>query len=87
MMETGFWPGMVQEIWEQVLSRFINYHSNLIIVLCSVDHTYGTEYGNYAHLKTGNMEMGQTASLLGPELNQVNENGDCFQFWYFLHGR
>ena len=33
------------------------------------------------------MDMGQTAKLRGPELEQVNENGDCFQFWYFLHGR
>jgi hypothetical protein len=53
----------------------------------SVDHTYGSGYGNYVHLKTGDMEMGKTAKLESQEMEQINGDGDCFQFWYFLHGR
>ena len=33
------------------------------------------------------MDLGKTAKLESSELEQVNSEGDCFQFWYYLHDR
>ena len=51
----------------------------------SVDHTYGTGFGNYLHMDGSHMESGQRAILRSPLIQgQVHPDGDCFQFWFFL---
>ena len=49
----------------------------------SADHTYGSEYGNCVHLKTVILDKVQTAELQSSEMDHVNGNGDCFQFFVF----
>ena len=58
-----------------------------ILYITSMDHTYGTGYGNYLHLETGSMEEGKEGRLESKQLTQVNEKGDCFMFWYYLAHR
>ena len=53
----------------------------------SVDHTYGTNYGKYIQAE-GDGQNGDefgTAVLESQTLEQVNSEGDCLQFWYYLH--
>lgn len=79
---------MEQGTWEVVQGdKLSKAYCHLKFPSISMDHTYGSEYGNYVHLKTGSMQSGKIAKLESPELNQINVDGDCFQFWYFLHGR
>ena len=52
----------------------------------SVDHSYGSSWGNYIQLSTGSMEAGSVASVVSPALSPINIQGDCFLFWYFLPG-
>ena len=58
----------------------------ILIFLCSLDHTYGTGFGNYLHMDGSDMQSGQRAILRSPLIDgQVHPEGDCFQFWFFLH--
>ena len=51
-----------------------------------MDHTYGTGFGNYLHMDGSDMQSGQRAILRSPLIDgQVHPDGDCFQFWFFLH--
>ena len=52
-----------------------------------LDHTYGSQWGNYLHLATGKMMQQEAAEIISPTLEIANEEGICFQFWYFLNGR
>ena len=51
----------------------------------STDHTYGTALGKYLHLPTGKMDYNTKATFYSPSLEQVNQNGDCLTFWYFMN--
>ena len=52
-----------------------------------MDHTYGTDYGKFLQAK-GDGQNGDefgSAVLESEQLEQVNKEGDCLQFWYYLH--
>ena len=52
----------------------------ILIFLCSLDHTYGTGFGNYLHMDGSDMQSGQRAILrsplidgqVHPEVNVIN---------------
>ena len=74
------------ELATQALDPGVILYKLFLTFFCSLDHTYGTGFGNYLHMDGSHMESGQRAILRSPLIQgQVHPDGDCFQFWFFLH--
>ena len=74
------------ELATQALDPGVSLCRLILTLFCSLDHTYGTGFGNYLHMDGSHMESGQRAVLRSPLLQgQVHPDGDCFQLWFFLH--
>ncbi|GFR70361.1 MAM and LDL-receptor class A domain-containing protein 1 [Elysia marginata] len=51
----------------------------------NVDHTYGTDFGNYMYIEASNKAPGSTAVLVAGPVN-VSTSDLCLEFWYHMYG-